>query len=182
MPKPSSPKLKYIGGIAVKTPKKLSPVRLCPSVVYCFRTPQCVHTDCCSNSTASWHGRRKEQSCSHSAPSPALTNCQRRSSGKSDVHLQSSRTTTSSGSTTPPKRTRNTLATSPTFTALSGYHRRTCFVSDIVGRQSDCLLLDDPRVKLFITHVGLNSYLEASHAGVPIIGVPLFAGKPCMTR
>jgi UDP:flavonoid glycosyltransferase YjiC (YdhE family) len=31
-------------------------------------------------------------------------------------------------------------------------------------------LLNDDRVKLFITHFGMNSYLEASNAGKPMIG------------
>lgn len=38
-------------------------------------------------------------------------------------------------------------------------------------------LLNDDRVKLFISHFGMNSYLEASHAGKPIIGVPIFADQ-----
>lgn len=37
--------------------------------------------------------------------------------------------------------------------------------------------LDDKRVKAFITHMGLNSYLETSHAGVPIVAIPLFGDQ-----
>ncbi|KAI6172609.1 Glucuronosyltransferase [Aphelenchoides besseyi] len=39
-------------------------------------------------------------------------------------------------------------------------------------------LLNDSRVKMFISHVGLNSYLEAVHASVPVVAVPLFADQP----
>ncbi|KAI1697771.1 UDP-glucoronosyl and UDP-glucosyl transferase domain-containing protein [Ditylenchus destructor] len=38
-------------------------------------------------------------------------------------------------------------------------------------------LLHDPRVKVFITHMGLNSYLELSHAGVPVIGIPILGDQ-----
>uniref|UniRef100_A0A9J2Q7J4 glucuronosyltransferase n=1 Tax=Ascaris lumbricoides TaxID=6252 RepID=A0A9J2Q7J4_ASCLU len=38
-------------------------------------------------------------------------------------------------------------------------------------------LLRDSRVKAFITHVGLNSLMEAINEDVPMIGVPLFADQ-----
>ncbi|KAI6217121.1 Glucuronosyltransferase [Aphelenchoides fujianensis] len=38
-------------------------------------------------------------------------------------------------------------------------------------------LLNDPRTKLFVTHTGLNSFLETSRAGVPVIGVPAVADQ-----
>uniref|UniRef100_A0A915CLS1 glucuronosyltransferase n=1 Tax=Ditylenchus dipsaci TaxID=166011 RepID=A0A915CLS1_9BILA len=38
-------------------------------------------------------------------------------------------------------------------------------------------LLYDPRVKLFITHMGLNSYLELSHAGIPAVGIPVLGDQ-----
>ena len=34
-------------------------------------------------------------------------------------------------------------------------------------------LLADPRVKLFLTHMGLNSYIELAYTGVPVVALPL---------
>uniref|UniRef100_A0A8R1E074 glucuronosyltransferase n=1 Tax=Caenorhabditis japonica TaxID=281687 RepID=A0A8R1E074_CAEJA len=39
-------------------------------------------------------------------------------------------------------------------------------------------LLNDPRTRAFISHTGLNSYMEASFAGVPILAIPLFVDQP----
>ncbi|CAJ0560764.1 unnamed protein product, partial [Mesorhabditis spiculigera] len=38
-------------------------------------------------------------------------------------------------------------------------------------------MLDHPRTVAFISHMGLNSYLEASYAGVPTISIPIFADQ-----
>uniref|UniRef100_A0A915NMH2 glucuronosyltransferase n=1 Tax=Meloidogyne floridensis TaxID=298350 RepID=A0A915NMH2_9BILA len=35
-------------------------------------------------------------------------------------------------------------------------------------------LLDHPRLKLFITHCGYNSLLEAGMAGIPVLVMPFF--------
>lgn len=32
-------------------------------------------------------------------------------------------------------------------------------------------------MKVFITHMGLNSYLEMSHAGVPAVAIPIFVDQ-----
>lgn len=39
-------------------------------------------------------------------------------------------------------------------------------------------LLADPRMSLFITHGGMNSFLEAGRYGVPLLPVPLFGDQP----
>lgn len=37
----------------------------------------------------------------------------------------------------------------------------------------DLSILDDRRVKLFITHCGMNSYMESMRAAVPLIAIPV---------
>lgn len=38
-------------------------------------------------------------------------------------------------------------------------------------------ILNDKRTKLFISHCGQNSAIEAVYSGTPVLSVPLFAGK-----
>nr|QPA18394.1 UDP-gluconosyltransferase [Trialeurodes vaporariorum] len=39
-------------------------------------------------------------------------------------------------------------------------------------------ILVHPNLRLFVTHGGYNSLIEVTHAGVPIIGMPVFADQP----
>ncbi len=51
------------------------------------------------------------------------------------------------------------------------------YVIILVFGETQLSFLDHPKTKLFITHCGYNSFLEAVRAGVPIVGVPLFADQ-----
>nr|XP_044988906.1 UDP-glucuronosyltransferase 3A2-like isoform X1 [Jaculus jaculus] len=39
-------------------------------------------------------------------------------------------------------------------------------------------LLAHPRIRLFVTHGGINSIMESMHHGVPIVGIPVTADQP----
>ncbi|XP_057565381.1 UDP-glucuronosyltransferase 3A2 isoform X2 [Hippopotamus amphibius kiboko] len=39
-------------------------------------------------------------------------------------------------------------------------------------------LLGHPRIRLFVTHGGVNSVMEAIQHGVPVVGIPLFGDQP----
>ncbi|KAM8813416.1 UDP-glucuronosyltransferase 3A1-like [Rhynchonycteris naso] len=48
----------------------------------------------------------------------------------------------------------------------------------IVDWLPQCDLLAHPRIRLFVTHGGLNSIMEAIQHGVPVVGVPIFVDQP----
>ena len=66
-----------------------------------------------------------------------------------------------------------------TFMRWIGCLKLRCSVSVVVESSLIDFLhfVEDERVKVFITHLGANSYLEASYAGKPLIATPFFVDQ-----